>query len=422
MPDLTLSRGQNAALPGAGPLRVEIQGSVPVDVLAFVLGDDQKVAGDADFVFFNQPVHPSGAVTLKGSGTVLVDSSRLPAGASRVHIGVVVENSTLGAARVQAVLSQGSHTVAAPGEGLSVETSAVLVEIYLRNGEWKVRNTSAGWEGGFADLVRSHGVQVDDEPAAQPVVAPVPNDPGGPRSAPGEEKLSLVKREKLDLRKKQVHKVLLEKKVQPGVRARVVMVIDKTYSMSRLYKSGVVGELVERMIPVATQLDDDGALEAYVYAVRCAKLPDITVDRAEDWVREYVHLRGVHGGVDYDKLGGRNEELPILEQVIADCRESKDPVLVLFFTDGGFSGNRRAIQKLISDASVLPIFWQFIGIGNSDFGTLTALDELTGRVVDNAGFFAVDDVAKVSDEELYRLLLSEFPDWLDAARRARVWR
>ncbi|MBD0021056.1 VWA domain-containing protein [Gordonia sp. (in: high G+C Gram-positive bacteria)] len=416
MSDFALSRGQNTALTGPRPLTVQVRGRIRLDVLAFVLGDDEKVSGDADFVFYNQPAHPSGAVTLDDRGVVVVDPARLPGGASRVHIGVVAEHQTLGDARIEVVLAQDGRTVTAPGEGLTVETSAVLIEIYRRGDDWKIRNTSAGWEGGFADLVRSHGVQVDDEP--------VPGQSGaaGPRTAPGEEKLSLTKRATLDLRKKQVHKVLLEKKVQPGVRARVVMAIDKTFSMSVLYRDGVVGELVERMIPVATQLDDDGALEAYVYAVRCAKLPDITVDRAEEWVREYVHLRGAHGGVDYDRLGGRNEELPILEQVIADCRESADPVLVLFFTDGGFARGRKAIQKLISEAAALPIFWQFIGIGKADFGALTALDELSGRIVDNAGFFAVDDVSRISDEQLYRLLLSEFPDWLAAARAARVLR
>ena len=164
MSDLTLSRGQNTALSGPRPLRVEVKAGAPLDVLAFVLGDDQKVGCDADFVFFNQPAHPSGAVILDGSGAVVVDPARLPAGASRVHIGVVAENLTLGDARVEVVLSQDDRTVVAPGEGLSVETSAVLIEIYRRGGEWKIRNTGAGWEGGFADLVRSHGVQVDDEP------------------------------------------------------------------------------------------------------------------------------------------------------------------------------------------------------------------------------------------------------------------
>ena len=135
-------------------------------------------------------------------------------------------------------------------------------------------------------------------------------------------RLSSTKRAKLDLRKSRYTRCCW-KKVTSGVRARVVMVIDKTFSMSALYRDSVVGELVERMTAVATQLDDDGALEAYMYAVQCAKLPDVTVDRAEEWVRDYVHLRGVRGGIDYDLLGGRNEELPILSQVIADCRDSK---------------------------------------------------------------------------------------------------
>ncbi|RYE42329.1 MAG: hypothetical protein EOP24_33215 [Hyphomicrobiales bacterium] len=45
---------------------------------------------------------------------------------------------------------------------------------------------------------------------------------------------------------------------------------------------------------------------------------------------------------------------------------------------------------------------------------------MKGRVVDNAGFFSVDDISKISDAELYRRLLSEFPEWLRAARRAGI--
>ena len=181
MPDLALSRGQNTALSGPRPLTVEVRSRIRVDVLAFVLRDNEKVSGDADFVFYNQPVHPSGAVTLDDQGIVVVDPSRLPEDASRVHIGVVAEHRTLGDAGIEVVLSQDGRTVTAPGEGLSIETSAVLIEVYRRGDDWKVRNTSAGWEGGFADLVRSHGVQVDDEP--------VPGESGaaGPRVAPGEE-------------------------------------------------------------------------------------------------------------------------------------------------------------------------------------------------------------------------------------------
>jgi hypothetical protein len=91
------------------------------------------------------------------------------------------------------------------------------------------------------------------------------------------------------------------------------------------------------------------------------------------------------------------------------------PLLVIFMTDGGFAPSKD-IARIITNAAHKPIFWQFVGIGNSNFGMLRNLDTLPNRVVDNAGFFAVNDLAKISDEELYDRLLSEFPAWLKAAR------
>ena len=57
-------------------------------------------------------------------------------------------------------------------------------------------------------------------------------------------------------------------------------------------------------------------------------------------------------------------------------------------------------------------------VGKSSFGVLEKLDNLTGRLVDNAGFFAVENVDTLSDAALYELLLGEYPDWLRAARTA----
>ncbi|MNV79367.1 hypothetical protein D3C71_1729160 [compost metagenome] len=71
---------------------------------------------------------------------------------------------------------------------------------------------------------------------------------------------------------------------------------------------------------------------------------------------------------------------------------------------------------MIKDAASLPIFWQFVGIGGSGYGALAELDTMSGRVVDNAGFFAIDDLRKISEEELYDRLMSEFPIWLKAAK------
>ncbi|MBB5119782.1 hypothetical protein AF335_12630 [Streptomyces eurocidicus] len=51
---------------------------------------------------------------------------------------------------------------------------------------------------------------------------------------------------------------------------------------------------------------------------------------------------------------------------------------------------------------------------------LERFDTMPGRRVDNVGFFAVDDIGAVPDTELYDRLLSEFPDWMAAARRAGI--
>ncbi|NYE06634.1 hypothetical protein F4694_003414 [Bacillus niacini] len=38
------------------------------------------------------------------------------------------------------------------------------------------------------------------------------------------------------------------------------------------------------------------------------------------------------------------------------------------------------------------------------------------RFIDNANFFHIKDIEKVSDEELYNNLLNEFPAWLTEAK------
>jgi len=247
-----------------------------------------------------------------------------------------------------------------------------------------------------------------------------PSPSTGPRTVAGEARLPEQQRKELDLRKQQVHAVLLTKNAAQ-IRARVIVVLDKTGSMSRHYKKGVVQRVIERMVPVAIQLDDDGSLECYLYAESYFKLPDLLVAELDSWIAEYVHLTGKHGGLDYRRIGAVNDEIPILTEIVGSLRAGDPmPTLVLFFTDGGFH-RKKPITELIVRAAALPAFWQFVGIGKAgSFGVLETLDDLAGRVIDNVGFFPVQDIDALDDAELYRLLLSEFPDWLRQAREQQV--
>lgn len=76
--------GANQELP-EGAIAIRVPG--PFDVSALITGDDGKVTGDADFVFFNQPSAPG--VTLDKAGpasTVSVDPRGLRRGAGRVTV------------------------------------------------------------------------------------------------------------------------------------------------------------------------------------------------------------------------------------------------------------------------------------------------------------------------------------------------
>ncbi|WP_420122930.1 vWA domain-containing protein, partial [Nakamurella sp.] len=426
MPEL--SRGANAPLT-ADQLSVHVRGARPgvVDLMAFQLTADRRVRTDDDLVFFNQPASPEGAVRLTGPDVLTLDLRAVPEVIETVAVTVALDDAQAGSLADIAGLGVGvgPDGYDVPAQGLTTERAAVLAEVYRRAGAWKLRSVSAGWTEGLAALVREHGVQVDDEappaaahpaappppvapppaaaptpnPASAPALAPAPAD-GGPRSVPGEERLSLVKRQALDLRKREVHRVLLTKGAQTE-RARVVLVIDKTGSMYQEYKSRLIHRVVERMVPVAIQLDTDGSLETYLYAKTFARLPDLRVADLETWPEEFLHLNGTHGGINYRKLGGSNDEIPILTELAGSVRPGGPPTLVLFFTDGGFY-KRKEITRIISEAAARPVFWQFVGIGANDYGLLEKLDDMAGRVVDNVDFFALDDIDRVPDAELYR--------------------
>jgi hypothetical protein len=103
---------------------------------------------------------------------------------------------------------------------------------------------------------------------------------------------------------------------------------------------------------------------------------------------------------------------------------------VMFVTDGGTS-DKPFTERQLRWASHEPIFWQFMGIGKgrkstskklaasaqSDFPFLENLDELDGRLIDNANYFSVATPDEHADSALFDLLMSEYPGWVKLARR-----
>ncbi|MEU2023620.1 VWA domain-containing protein [Streptomyces sp. NPDC016469] len=439
----TLSKGANMPV-AASAVRAVLSwtagpGVPDVDASALVLGADGRVRSDGDFVFYNQPRHASGTVRHlgKGAGSDALEADLAAVGidVERIALCASADGGTFGQVpglHLRLLDAVSGTELARFDMAAGPETAYVCGELYRRAGGWKFRAVGQGYASGLAGLATDFGISVD-EPGTPP--APAAAGGGAPRLTKGEEHLPVDMRKRLSLRKQQVA-VSLSKHGLDRLTARVILVLDASGSMSGLYTRGTVAGVTERMAAVAAQLDDDGEMQAWTFASNPARLPDLTIGALPEWLRLHVRVGQVSlfgrkkpqkglvpGQVDMRAVGIQNEE----QKVIAEVRDFvrahpvPAPTLVLFFSDGGVYRNEE-IERELRAAVEEPVFWQFIGLGQAQYGVLERFDTMPGRRVDNVGFFAVDDIEQVSDQELYDRLLSEFPSWLRAARQAGILR
>jgi stress response protein SCP2 len=143
-----------------------------------------KVRGDADFVFYNQPAHPSGAVRHGGkrqvdglvTDTVVVDLATVEPGVERIAVVASADGGTFGQVpdlHVRVVDSAGAQMLRFDSTDATTETAFVLGDLYRRDGGWKFRAVGQGYDNGLHGLATQFGVTVDDDPPpAPPAVEP----------------------------------------------------------------------------------------------------------------------------------------------------------------------------------------------------------------------------------------------------------
>lgn len=400
------------------------------DVASFGLDADYRLSDDAYMTFYNQPQTPCGGViwtsTHSQQSTFSVNLAKLDRKIKNIVLTIAIDGqgvmSQLKSGVLQVLNSQREAVAEFKIDAslFSQERAVMLVELYQKEGIWRLAAVAQGFNQGLDALIRHFGGEVAE---ANDVATPVPVMTTPAVSAIDlKKKISLDKatatgnQSIIDLTKKSL--VLLEKKNLLAVQARVALVLDASGSMNAQYKRGDVQKVVDRLMPLAINFDNDGSFECWAFAEKTTQLDDVALSNVNDFINT------TQRGWQHWSLGARyNEEIPAIQAVINYYKKFKDniPVYVLFISDGGV-GNARDMGKLLSDAAKLPIFWQFVGIGGRDYGVLEKLDDMTGRVVDNCNFFSLDTITSISDEQLYENLLEEFPDWLKAAAQNNIIR
>lgn len=287
------------------------------------------------------------------------------------------------------------------------EKAIIVAEVYRHNGNWKLRALGQGFNGGLEPLAISYGVDVSSPapaPAPQPSAAPtISLEKKLEKQAP--RLVSLVKKATVSLTKHKLN----------TLQASVAFVLDASGSMYDEFSNGHVQSVLDRIAVLATQFDDDGEMDLWGFAEKHRKYQNVTLRNLNNYV-ETIQGSGkrsrwelLHG------LGGTNNEPPVMSEIADYYQESKLPVYIVFITDGGIS-KTKAIKDVIRRSANYPIFWKFVGLGGSNYGILKNLDDFTDRKIDNTHFFAMDNFATVSDEDLYDNLLEEFRTWIDEAK------
>ncbi|MFC8046101.1 TerD family protein [Nocardia sp. NPDC057353] len=176
----SLAKGQNGPL-AVTDVVVSIQLTAPADLSALLVTEQGKVRTDADFVFFNQPSGPGVNLVPAAGGpaALAVSLAQVPPDIAQIRAVITLEDSNSNFGRFPAPTAivsdaSGNQLFEYRIDGLASESIVIALELYRRQGAWKVRAVGQGYAGGFAALVTDHGVSVDDSPAPQTQSAPPP--------------------------------------------------------------------------------------------------------------------------------------------------------------------------------------------------------------------------------------------------------
>ncbi|MDA8153485.1 MAG: VWA domain-containing protein [Acidithiobacillus sp.] len=219
---------------------------------------------------------------------------------------------------------------------------------------------------------------------------------------------------------------------------RVGVCLDISGSMNEEYRDGHVQDALTHLLALAMHMDKSAKIDVFIFNHGAQQMPEpATLQNYAGYVDRYISDH-VGGGTDYAPvihltyqhyypaldhlhsaasaarhvaslahhghglLGSlfghhKHDEPPAAPTVVNPA--DHDPVFMLFLTDGD-NGDKEATRHAVHAATGLPLFWSFVGLAhNSRF-----LEELSRET--DAEFVHLEDGIRISDDDLYRQLIS----------------
>ncbi|KDR96215.1 TerD domain-containing protein [Peptoclostridium litorale DSM 5388] len=176
----SIKRGQKLPVPDevlngmlVGLRTVQKTAGVEIDASIFMV-DDRGKTGEDEFIFYNNPISPCKSVRVSAmaqqdyySHTVDISPQGIPGRIEKLAVTLTSDGGSFsGTEQAQVdIIDKNSKTVIMSfdfSNGISSQTGIVVLEMYRRNGQWRISFIGNGFEGGLEALCREYGIDVED--------------------------------------------------------------------------------------------------------------------------------------------------------------------------------------------------------------------------------------------------------------------
>lgn len=223
-------------------------------------------------------------------------------------------------------------------------------------------------------------------------------------SGPANDRVSIEKAAPDLVKKFDKAGISLNKRGLDGVRAEVVMLLDHSGSMGYDYENGTVQTLVERALGFALQIDSDGKIPVIRFDSNVKKPIEVTLQNYANVAQQKLYER--------NKMGLTRLDLALAE-LLKYAKRTTAPIFAIIVTDGNPSSHVEQATALVRELANYPVFLKFLAIQPVSY--LQELDDMDGRLIDNADAKYIPNPAGVADLAFADDMTDEWPTWIVAA-------